>query len=75
MHRTQISLKDEQYLFLAREAKAVGISIAELLRRMVDTRMREQNAADDPLEALVGIAEGDGTAAGREHNSYLYSSR
>lgn len=75
MHRTQISLKEEQYAFLAGEARRVGVSIAELLRRMVSARMQERAGADDPLEALMGIAEGDGTAVGREHDRSLYRSR
>lgn len=75
MHRTQISLEDDQYAFLAGEARKADISIAEWLRRMIAARMREQSQAEDLLEALVGIAEGDGRAAGRDHDHYLHGSK
>jgi hypothetical protein len=72
MCRTQISIEDEQHAYLEREARSAGISIAELLRRMITERMREQSEAHDPLEALAGLAEGDGAPAGREHDRYLH---
>ncbi|MFM8330832.1 MAG: hypothetical protein ACKN9T_04010 [Candidatus Methylumidiphilus sp.] len=76
MHRTEITLEDEEYAFLLGEARTIGITIAELLHGMVTTRMRAQSLqADDPLEDLIGIAEGDGSAVGREHDWHLRKSR
>ena len=75
MHRTQISIEDKQYTFLFGEARRLGVSIAELLRRMISERMLEQTDEGDPMDSLVGIAEGDGSAVGREHDSYFYGHR
>lgn len=75
MHRTQISIEDEHYAYLVREARSAGVSIAGLLRQMIVERMQGQTEASDPLDALAGIAEGDGTTVGREHDRYLYGSR
>jgi hypothetical protein len=36
-HRIQITLSDEQYSFLTAEADRSSVSIAELIRRAVDT--------------------------------------
>jgi hypothetical protein len=36
-HRIQITLTDDQYSFLAAEADRSSVSIAELIRRSVDT--------------------------------------
>lgn len=36
-HRIQITLTDEQYVFLDEEADRSSVSIAELMRRAVDT--------------------------------------
>ena len=68
MHRTQISIEDEHYAYLVREARNAGVSMAELLRRMIVERMRGQTEARDPLDVLAGIAESDGATAGREHD-------
>ena len=36
MHRQMISFTDPQYAYLEQEAERLGISIAELVRRIVD---------------------------------------
>jgi hypothetical protein len=36
-HRLQIHLSDEQYAFLKQEADSQSLSIAELIRRAIDT--------------------------------------
>jgi len=72
MHRTQISLEEAQYERLMREARQQGISLSELLRRMIDSRFENIPPPEDPLSAIDGIGEGDGRPIGREHNKYLY---
>lgn len=76
MHRTQISLKQEQYRLLQAEARRKGISLAALIRRLVDDHFRNAGgAAQDPLDALAGIGSGTGEPVGREHNRHLYGAR
>lgn len=73
MHRTQISLEPDQYRRLGDEARRRGISLAALIRSLIDDHLGHGQAPEeDPLEGLVGIAEGTGEAVGREHDRYLY---
>jgi hypothetical protein len=72
IHRTQISLEESQYERLMQEARQLGISLSELLRRMIDTRFEKAPPPEDPLSVIEGIGEGDGQPVGREHNKYLY---
>lgn len=58
MHRLQISLPHEQVRFLAERARRDGISIAEVIRRLV--RREEEGAparSADSLWSIVGIGE------------------
>lgn len=62
MHRLQISLPEWQTQFLAERARRDGISIAEVVRRLV---RREADAAasartTDSLWEIAGIARDDG---------------
>ena len=72
MHRTQILFDEEQYESLAREAQRLGISLSELIRRLVSRYFQDQHALEQELEQIVGIAKGTGEAVGREHNRFLY---
>lgn len=76
MHRTQISLKKEQYRLLTQEARRRGVSLSALLRELVDARYansaRRSRPAKGALESIIGIASGSGEAVGRHHNLYLY---
>jgi hypothetical protein len=72
MHRTQISLEEGQYKRLMQEARQLGISLSELLRRMIDSQFEKTPPPEDPLSAIDGIGKGDGQPVGRQHNKYLY---
>lgn len=74
MHRTQISLDSNQYERLSQEARRHGMSMAAVIRRLVDEHFAREITADagDPLDRLTGIAEGTGEPVAREHNRYLY---
>lgn len=73
MHRTQISLEQEQYRRLGEEARRRGISLSALIRRLVDEHLgRGGRPEDDPVAAVAGIGTGSGEPVGREHNRYLY---
>ena len=58
MHRLQISLPQEQVRFLSERARRDGVSIAEVIRRLV---RREEDAAPgrsaDSIWEIVGISE------------------
>ncbi len=43
MHRSQIMLEEEQYRFLADEARRKGKSISALLREWIDQRIQAQH--------------------------------
>lgn len=73
MHRTQISLEPEQYRLLGEEARRRGLSLAGLIRNLVDDYFEHKKPMpEDPLDALVGIGKGNGEPIGREHNRHLY---
>jgi len=50
-HRTQITLRDDQYERLREEAAASGVSLSELIRRAVDLRYGEPSR-EERLRAL-----------------------
>jgi hypothetical protein len=58
MHRLQVSLPKSQVDFLADRARREGVSIAELVRRLVEraAAARPPGAADSPW-AIAGIAD------------------
>ncbi|MCP3960408.1 MAG: hypothetical protein GY719_21395 [bacterium] len=78
MHRLQISLPEWQAQYLAERARRDGVSIAEIVRRLVE---RESTAAADPRSAdalweLAGMAEDhgpllDGTPVSENPELYL----
>jgi hypothetical protein len=72
MHRTQISLGEEHYRFLVEEARQLGVSLAEVIRRLIAERMAGRQGTDDPFEALAGAGAGDGRFSGRDHDRVLY---
>jgi len=74
MLRTQISLEPEQHRLLGEEARRRGISLAALIRGLIDEHLRSRgpSPSEDPLDALVGIGKGGGAPIGREHNRHLY---
>lgn len=62
MHRLQVSLPEWQVQYLAERAQQEGVSIAKLIRRLVE---RESEAATDSNSAnalleLAGLAEDHG---------------
>lgn len=72
MHRTQISLSEEQYEALRRESRKQGISLSALIRKLIAEHLMDHDDQRDPLSTLAGIAEGSGEPIGREHNRFLY---
>ena len=77
MHRLQISLPRSQVDFLAERARREGVSIAELLRRLVQSAaMARSPGAADSLWSIAGIADDrspliDGLAVSSRADLYL----
>jgi len=60
MHRLQISLTEIQYEFLRSESFVSGQSIAAILRNLLDEVIearREDSLSNDPIWAVIGVAE------------------
>ena len=78
MHRSQIMLEEEQYRFLADEARRKGKPISALLREWIAQRIRAQRQLpldQDPLWDMVGIAHGGPAKLSEEHDHYLAKAR
>ncbi|MDO8335615.1 MAG: hypothetical protein Q7T74_02415 [Candidatus Saccharibacteria bacterium] len=73
-HRTQISLTEEQYRYLRRQAEKQKASIAQIVRDIIDERLPKDTDYDEnPLFALGQ----DGFKMGRKqgsqrHDDYIY---
>jgi hypothetical protein len=65
--RTQIVLTDRQHAFLLDESSRTGLSLAELVRRAIDTTYRPHGRERLPgLELSVGVwRRPDAAVAGR----------
>ena len=63
-HRTQITLTDEQYARLCAESEQIGLKVAELVRRAVDTSYRTMGGE----QRLAAIAAGFGAWDDEAHD-------
>lgn len=72
MHRTQISLEEQQYEHLVAESRRRSISLSAIIRQLVSEHLEKQSTPLNPLDQIAGIGEGDGQSVGREHNRFLY---
>lgn len=72
LHRTQVQLDRAQYEELKRLAAEQGISLSELLRRIVDRELGAKDRQDrDALRRVRGLVA-DAGVAGRDHDAVLY---
>jgi len=76
MHRLQISLPRWQAQFLAARARRDGVSIAAVVRRLVEREASRGEAATDGLWEIAGIADDpgptiDGIAVSENPEMYL----
>ena len=73
--RTMVYLESEQLQALRTEAKTQGISLAELLRRLVHAHLEKRhNLATAPPSAflrLVGLGSSGGEDISEHHDDYL----
>ncbi len=68
--RTQVYLAPEQHRFLKEEAKRQGISIAELLRRILDNYV-QQTRPKENFAKIVALGRSDRSDVSQEHNKHL----
>jgi hypothetical protein len=73
MRRTQVALIDMQHRTLEAMAKALGVTMAELIRQGVDLVLRDKaTLGRDPLLALLGQAGPVGRPdIAAQHDAYL----
>jgi len=70
--RTQVLFTEEQYRFLVEEARTRGISLSELIRRLVEEKRSLMTEAQrrGAEEMAEGAVEGPGD--GLHHDEVLY---
>ena len=68
--RTQIYLEPRQHGRLKEEAHRQGLSLAELLRRLVDEGLSEERLARD-LTPLIGLGASTGGDVSRQKDEWL----
>ncbi len=71
MTRTQITLEEDEYLFLKAEAAETGASLSSVVRRLVRARMSETVEAPRHVWELAGILEGCAYTL-EDHDTLLY---
>lgn len=74
MHRTQIYLADYQYEYLKRIASEYGISIAEVIRTLIDNQLpKDEDYEENPLFSIwkkkFTMKRKDGST---NHDTYIY---
>jgi len=70
LKRTQVYLEPEQHRVLKREAAERGISLAELLRRIVEDHLRKDRSRKDFFK-IVGLGRSGRSDVAAEHDRYL----
>ncbi|HHW39759.1 MAG TPA: CopG family transcriptional regulator [Syntrophomonadaceae bacterium] len=75
MQRTQIYLRPEQHRALLEEAGRQGISLAELIRRIVEKHLAQRNITKEVSREtylrIVGIGTSGKTDVSERHDDYL----
>ena len=70
-HRTQVLLEGWQHAALKTLADREGVSISDLVRRILSQRLRPRPSGRKGLTAIAGIGR-DRSATGRDHDRWLY---
>ena len=70
LKRTQIYLEPEQHRSLKREARERGISLAELLRQIVEDYLRKKRPREEFLR-IVGLGRSGKSDIAAEHDRCL----
>lgn len=72
MIRTQISLDEDAYREAKREAKQQGISLAELLRRLVAAGIRHRRTQQRPWMRHAGVLSSGDPDASQSVDAVVY---
>jgi len=70
LKRTQVYLRPEQHADLKEEARRQGISVTELLRRIVDEYLRHNRSKDDFMK-IVALGRSGKRDISINHDRYL----
>ena len=70
-HRTQLLLEPWQYGALKAFAEREGVSISDMVRRILSRRLRPRSTPRRGLQRIAGIGR-DRKASGRDHDRWLY---
>jgi predicted DNA-binding ribbon-helix-helix protein len=70
-HRTQILLEGWQHAALKSLADREGVSVSDLVRRILSRRLRPRPPGRNRLAVIAGIGR-DRRATGRDHDRWLY---
>ena len=73
MIRTQVSLDEQEYVRAKKEAKALGISVAELVRRAV--RQALPLSEDRPWMRYAGLVESGDVRSGQRIDEIVYGAK
>ena len=73
MIRTQVSLDKHEYALAKREAKALGISVAEFVRRAVRDKLPA--AGERPWMRYVGMVESGDPRSSQSIDDVIYGSK
>lgn len=73
MIRTQISLDGEEYAMAKREAKALGISIAEFVRRAIRDALPARGSA--PWMRYAGLVESGNAQSSQTIDDVVYGAK
>ena len=73
MIRTQISLDEREYDLVKREAKALGISVAEFVRRAIQRGLPPRSGR--PWMRYAGLVESGNPASSRTIDDVVYGQK
>ena len=74
LERVQVRLRPEEREAVRCEARRLGLSVSEVIRRAIEPLVRAAEEVDesDPLFAIIGIADGLGGNAVDEIDEVVY---
>jgi Ribbon-helix-helix protein, copG family len=75
MIRTQVSLDPKEYALVKREAKALGISIAEFVRRAIRLGLPPRGHARAPWMRYAGLVESGNPRSSETVDEVVYGSK
>jgi hypothetical protein len=75
MIRTQVSLDEEEYALARQEARSLGISVAELVRRAVRQVLPPRLKGHEPWMRYAGLVESGDSNSSLRIDEVVYGSK